>query len=828
MRFLRFAFFACFAALVATRAAAQSVRWEPHEDPNGARLIFENCLPDGEPEIPGIPGTTFQLVGQAQSTSINNYQTTRSIVLTYLVRGPRKFPPFTVKTDKGPMQVATYSAPQTKDSVASARFLPERTTVWAGEVFELTYILSASRRYNPAPQPTFDWTPAPLVAEEWPKFEFSEPVRNGDPRIEFTYRTRVYAKTPNTLKLEAASHLLHIQTGTMGFGFLTQARMEPVSVTSDQPVIEVKALPPAPAGFGHAVGQFKLASRVVPDKAAVGEPVTWTLELTGAGNWPDITALPQREVSGDFHAVQPKPKRTSADGKLFEATLLEDVVLIPKKAGTYKLGPLVFHYFDPKSGTYKKLTTEAHTITITAPPTPASATPQGVEKNRDASAGGAANAERTPPVSPTPPAGIPRDPLPGSEVVSAPMSLRSLVRWVMAPVPALFVLWLVLAVRRAQKTDPQRGLREGRMRLLRTLGALQSTTDRTERGALLLAWQRESALLWKVGHAAPHARALSDAAWSTLWIEADRAIYGSAGTLPADWVARAQEAAVAKRIPGFQPLRLFLPRNLFPFAAALAVAVIVAGSSAVLGAAATAAGARSDPLAAYRAGNFAAAEKTWQLTAETLPTDWIARHNLSLALAQLERPGEASAHAAAAFVQNPHDPSVRWHFAFAAEKAGFSTGGLEGFLTLDPRHSIARLASPAEWQHVFIAGAWLAALGAAIILLNAYGSRRRWPLFAGLALALAGVGSVAIAIPAITTYGLSADARAVVVARPTTLRSIPTDADATQKTTLLAPGSTALAKKVFPDRPQDRWLQLEFQNGQTGWVRKEDVVGLWK
>lgn len=807
-------------------ALAQSVRWEPHEDPNGARLIFEDCTPDGEPQIPSTPGTTFTLVGQAQSTSINNLQTTRSVILTYLVRGPRKFPAFTVKTDKGPLPVATYTAPQTKESVASARLIPGKTTVWAGEVFDLGYVFSASRRHNPQPQPTFDWNAAPLVAEEWPKFEFSEPVRNGDPRIEFNYRTRVYAKTANTIKLEAATHLLHIQTGTLGFGFLTQARMEPVSVTSDQPVIEVKPLPAAPAGFGGAVGQFKLTSRVVPERTAVGEPITWTLELAGTGNWPDIAALPQREVSSDFHAVQPKPKRTLAEGKLFDATLVEDVVLIPKKAGAYTLGPLTFHYFDPKTGAYKKITTEPQTVTIAPAPVDPSAGRNEASPRLDDVA--RASTARPAPESPAPPAGIPRDPLRGEGLVSPPLPGRTLLLWLLAPVPCLLALWLGLAIRRAQKTDPQRVLREARRRLLATLSALQAATDRAERSALLLAWQRDAALLWQIAHAAPAARAFPDATWTALWTEAERAIYGAAGTLPPDWIARAQEAAVAKRIPGFQPLRLFLPQNLFPFAAALAIAALLLAPCSLLLAAATIAPARSDPFAAYLAGDFAGAEKTWRATVGAIPTDWIARHNLSLALAQQERAGEAAAQATAAFVQNPRDPSVRWHFALTAEKSGFLPAGLEGFLTLGPRHSTARLASPSEWQRVLLAAVWLAALGLAIVLFNAYGARRWPPRLAGLALAMLGTFAAAIAAPAYLTFGVAADARAVIIARAGTLRSIPTEVDTTQKTTLLAAGSTALAIGVFPDRPQDRWVQLEFENGQTGWVRKEDVVGLWK
>jgi hypothetical protein len=54
------------------------------------------------------------------------------------------------------------------------------------------------------------------------------------------------------------------------------------------------------------------------------------------------------------------------------------------------------------------------------------------------------------------------------------------------------------------------------------------------------------------------------------------------------------------------------------------------------------------------------------------------------------------------------------------------------------------------------------------------------------------------------------------------LRSIPTEADTTQKSTTLAAGSVAVVDKTFIS-----WVHLAFDNGQTGWVRQDDTVGLW-
>jgi hypothetical protein len=385
---------------------------------------------------------------------------------------------------------------------------------------------------------------------------------------------------------------------------------------------------------------------------------------------------------------------------------------------------------------------------------------------------------------------------------------------ILLPIAGVLGFWMWLAVRRARVTDPVRPRREARDRLAMTLSHLPNANDH-DRSALLIAWQRDTAILWQLTRAVPRASELPDPLWATLWSQADRSLYGAKTALPSDWVARAQEALAAKGVPGFKPLRLFLPQNLMPFAAMLAFLCVA--NTALLHAAA------ADAKAAYDKGEFAKAEKVWRDRLATTPTDWIARHNLSLALAQQERASEAAAHATAAFVQRPADESVRWHFALTAEKGGAAPQSLSGFLAPGPVRTVARIASPAIWQRVVVVAAWVMAGCVAWILFNAYGRRIRLFTWIATALLAVGVVTIASASTALHSYGLATKLNAAVVARPTTLRSIPTEADTTQKTTPLAAGSIAVTGREFLG-----WIQLSFDNGQTGWVRKEDVVALWK
>jgi hypothetical protein len=166
---------------------------------------------------------------------------------------------------------------------------------------------------------------------------------------------------------------------------------------------------------------------------------------------------------------------------------------------------------------------------------------------------------------------------------------------------------------------------------------------------------------------------------------------------------------------------------------------------------------------------------------------------------------------------------VRWHLALTLEKAGYTPTAISAFLTPSPAHAVARRFSPAEWQFILIGAAALLALAIALQLLRIYGNRSRflppaaWTLgiLAGLVL-MAGLLSLRL-------YSPTADLRAALVWKQTTLRSIPTEADTTQKTTPLAAGSVAIVDKTYLG-----WSRLAFKNGQTGWVRNEDLRSFWK
>ncbi|HET7537782.1 MAG TPA: BatD family protein [Candidatus Didemnitutus sp.] len=845
MRLPRIALFLVLFLALPGRFFAQSVRWDPpggqlgYNQVSELALVFEECEPDGAPQIPTIDGLNFGRPSQSSETSMVNFKISRRLTLVYPVRPSKRtalrIPDFDVQTDKGVVHVkaASFTVGDATvgstglalDDISAAKITLAKTTFWAGEVIPVTYTLSVVKRYFHSLASMVEWQPTPLVAEEWSKPEPSEIMLRGERRIVATQTTRVYAKQAGNYTLKPATQIANLVVGQTGFGLFSTPAVEQRALTTEPVEISIQPLPTAPANFSGAIGQFSVVSKIVPTSPAVGEPVTWTLELAGTGNWPDLGGLPQREVSNDFQVVQPKSKRTMKDNALFEGSLAEDVVLVPTKPGKYTLGPVKFTYFDTASGSYKTITTETVTVNVspanaTPPPLNVPGAPVQFSLNLPPSTAPAATAK--PAVPPVPPDNLPRDPLMETRRGFVPFNMRDLAilcAVVAASLP--LVAWLTLAAMGSRELDPERRRREARAALAALMPELRRADPaRTTLHPQLRQWQRHAAALWEVPHAAPGAPLVYSAVttrakeaagtWSTLWAEADRALHGPNPALPSDWVSRADSALHAVKVPGWPLWSLFSPRHLLPFLFTLAL----------LAPAMVRADGASD---AYKRGEFPAAEAAWRQEMSSEPTQWSTRHNLGLALAQQDRWAEATAHWTSAFLLAPRATETRWDLALGLQRSGLAPSELVGLARGDGRYELARFASPGEWQLILVVAALLIAASLILLLLQGYRRAGAWAKLAALAGITIAILLAGIATFSLRSYGQLAHPDVALVWKPSLLRSIPTEADTTQKTSPLSAGSIAVVDRTFL-----RWSRLNFPGGQTGWVLTEDVIRLYK
>lgn len=835
------------------RTLAQSAHWDPPGGtlPTGIiselSLIFENCEPSSDPTPPAVEGLMLAQRGSSQSVSIVNFSKTSSYIYNFAARLEKAkavdVPSFVVDTDKGkitvpalhlePGQASIGRAGLSVAEIAQSNFLFPAETVWEGEVFALTYRLDVLRRYYHQLASNPDWDPSPLVTEDWGKPELNESVSKNEKQVSILYRTRAYAPALGPIKFNSAQQLVNIRTGSSsGFGFFSaQPELQQLVVSSAQPLITVKPLPsPAPTAFNGAVGTFKLNSKIVPRDARVGEPITWTLELSGEGNWPAINALPARAIPKSFEVIQPQAKRVLSEGKLFEGTLSEDLVMIPSKAGIFTIPALTLSYFDPSAGVYKTLTTQETSLTIA----PAASSTTGQSSNTGSSGAGQVRAEPGKGLindqSPLPPEAQIPAPIPGETIGTkanalTPLTDSETLKLIVLPFCLIPPFWLILAFLKAIKNDPAAPRRAAYARLRRLLlgdpDKLQSSRT------MLAAWQAELALCLGKPCATPALHLLAPALpaqhrplFTSLWEQADALLYGSATSLPQNWLLRARTLTPHLKPPAFKLASV--PRHLLPL---LLVSLILIQSP--LAAAQTApADAQGDAAKsadkAYREGNYPEAIHLLSAEVAKNPLNWVARHNLGLAYLQRNQAGPAMAELATAFVQNPTNDLVRRNFRNACHEAGVSPLHL-GPLTADaPLAALTRLNTIRTWQLLLSLGATLLVVGLVLRLLKAYGMRLPLHLPLSVLFLCSGLLVLGVSFTAVHQFGLTKEDNAAIVWQNSTLRSIPTEADATQKTAALPTGTLGLVDKSYFG-----WKHLQLENGEGGWVRSEDLVLFW-
>lgn len=692
--------------------------------------------------------------------------------------------------------------------------LPERP-VWQGEVFPLAYEVAVPRSEFYNVDGMLEWDPAPIVIQEWSRPQLVERSIEGTPLAVVTYTTRAMAREAGAITLAPGRQKIVARTGEATRSGAAQAPVTELRALASPPQrLTVRPLPvPAPAGFTGGVGRFTLTGSVEPLTVEVGEPVRWTLTLDGEGSWPFISGLPARSVSRDFRApLPPEVRRTSREGTLFVATLAESVVLVPTKPGPHVLGPVTMAYFDPTRGTYETLEVPAVTITVTGTAS-AEDSPLAEEAAARATAAPVADPIR-------PEAVLPGDPVAPAGAVAQPLSPEAWRRGLLLPLVLPVLAWLGWAFQRTWRRDPWRPRREARARVASTLRQLRSAPDAASRHPLLRRWQQEAARLWGRTEAAPIPDVFGpDTPWGVLWREAEEALYAPTPALPEDWITRAEAALAEKRVPAFPLHRVLHPQNLAPFLTLVLVFGCLETAQAQVPATGTVA---SDPLAAYQAGNFAAAEAAWRAEVQASPTDVAARHNLSLALAQRGRWGEAAAQAIAAFVQDPRQPGVRAQLALALDRAGYLPPEVVALQQANQLEAVILWASPAQWQRFVIFCAGLGAVGLTLLLGHGFHPDRRRLRIAlgllGLALVGAGVGAASLRV-----YGPFAKRDLHVVWQDTLLRSVPIEGEVAQETSALPAGALGTVDRHFLG-----WSRLTFAGGATGWVRGEILVPIWQ
>ena len=127
-------------------------------------------------------------------------------------------------------------------------------------------------------------------------------------------------------------------------------------VFAENPLLELKILPlpPNPANFTGAVGNFQISKKVNPTNIKVGEPITFQFLVQGDGNFHSITPPVFKEWEKDFEVYyRPENLRIGENFAEFFYTIR------PKNNSVTEIPPIDFVYFDLQSETYATQTLAA-------------------------------------------------------------------------------------------------------------------------------------------------------------------------------------------------------------------------------------------------------------------------------------------------------------------------------------------------------------------------------------------------------------------------------------------------------------------------------------
>ena len=404
---------AILALLLATPTFAAQVYWQD-ADTLGAgqigslELVFADTEPAAPVTLPHVDG--LRVLGapsQSSDISIMNGRRSASLTLSYPVRAERTgtlhVPAFDVETTDGTEHVAALdvevgratvrdasgNARAVEDAV-EARLTPTNLTPYAGEVVDLDLRITLTGNHSGQVVGAPSWEPGSSPPS---RGATATPCRTGGGNA-VRFHTRFAAGQPGRVEIPPADQEVQLETGRgrdpfagfdpfgamngMGGSRLLDsffgAQTTAVTAHSNAVQLDVKPLPqPAPAGFTGAVGQFTLESTLAPEHPKTGEPVTWTVTLSGTGNWPSGVALPARAVPTDLRTLQPKQRSSFGDNGRFSGEVSEDLVLVPNQPGELALAPVQFTFFNPDSGRYETVEARPPTLAVTGAPLPAAA-----------------------------------------------------------------------------------------------------------------------------------------------------------------------------------------------------------------------------------------------------------------------------------------------------------------------------------------------------------------------------------------------------------------------------------------------------------------------
>lgn len=271
--------------------------------------------------------------------------------------------PQTARPGSQPPQSGTVQPADNRDIFIQA--VPSKTSVYPGEPFTLTVKLY-TRLQTELKDVSMPRLKGAFIQEipDAADRQFRLEVHNGQRYyVAILRKLVVVAQKPGTLNLGKAGAEVKYQiverTGDFWQDFFSGGRLRVFekNLESAPIVIQVKPFPEAnkPASFSGAVGNLLFKATLDTDKANTGDAIKLRMRVSGQGNIPLID-LPQVSLPPSFEVFEPQTtdKVNAADNGL-SGSREQEIVLIPRSPGVFKITVPEFSWFDYQSGQYKSV-----------------------------------------------------------------------------------------------------------------------------------------------------------------------------------------------------------------------------------------------------------------------------------------------------------------------------------------------------------------------------------------------------------------------------------------------------------------------------------------
>ncbi|MBU0758854.1 MAG: BatD family protein [Candidatus Omnitrophica bacterium] len=356
-----------------------------------------------QPKIPVMNGFTAYSSGRSQNISIINGKVASTISFNYILmpnnEGTHTLGPFTIEYNgktysAGPIEVkvtprgtvsqpapsyGSPSQPQTyqEDSRRPAKELFIETYVdklraYVNEQIALTFAfyqsvdLFQNPVYNP-PSVTGFWS------EDMPPQKKYYKVINGTRYLVTEIKTALFATSPGEFtigpaRLEASVEDMEKIFSRSPFDVFDNMfnRGKPVILTTEIIKVEIVPLPEEgkPENFKGDVGNYNITAEVDKNSVEENQPVSLKVKIRGRGNIKTISS-PQVPEMGDVKVYDSgSSENMSKADYIVQGEKTFEKVIIPKRPGTFTIGPVEYSYFDP--GMRKYVEKKVEPINLTA------------------------------------------------------------------------------------------------------------------------------------------------------------------------------------------------------------------------------------------------------------------------------------------------------------------------------------------------------------------------------------------------------------------------------------------------------------------------------